>query len=81
MAQSVRLDDAFVDQAKLYATAANRSVPKQIEYMAKIGQMAIDNPELSFTFINEALLAQAEMEHGVTKSYKRRTRSGARKEA
>ncbi|MCP4271256.1 MAG: hypothetical protein GY781_04715 [Gammaproteobacteria bacterium] len=81
MAQSVRLDDVFVDQMKIHALAANRSVPKQIEYMAKIGQIAIDNPELSYTFINEALLAKAEMEHGQIKSYKRRTKPTVQKEA
>ncbi len=74
MAQSVRLDDDFVESAKIYAEASNRSTPKQIEYMAMIGQIAIDNPDLSFSFINEALLAKAEMDRGATKPYSRRTK-------
>jgi len=80
MAQSVRLDDKFVDMAKVHATAANRSVPKQIEYMAKIGQIAITNPELSYNFIKESLLAEAELELGMIKPYERRTKPGVRKE-
>ena len=74
MAQSVRFDDEFVENAKIQAEAANRSTPKQIEYMAKIGQIAIDNPDLSFAFINESLLAKAEMENGAVKPYERRTK-------
>lgn len=77
MAQSIRLDDNFVNTAKVYAAAASRSVPKQIEYMALIGQIAIDNPDLSYAFINEALHAQVEMEHGLVKPYKRRTSPSA----
>lgn len=75
MAQSVRLDDKFVESAKVQAAAANRSMPKQIEYMAKVGQIAIENPDLSFAFINEALLAKAEMDNGVVKAYERRTKA------
>lgn len=75
MAQSVRLDDKFVESAKVQAAAANRSMPKQIEYMAKVGQIAIENPDLSFAFINEALLAKAEMDNGVVKTYERRTKA------
>jgi hypothetical protein len=74
MAQSVRLDDDFVENAKIHAEAAKRSTPKQIEYMAMVGQIAIDNPDLSFSFINEALLAKAEMNLGTTKPYVRRTK-------
>ena len=74
MAQSVRLDDKFVETAKIYAEASNRSTPKQIEYMAMIGQISIENPDLSFTFINEALLAKAEMDNKAVTKYERRTK-------
>ena len=39
MATSVRLDDSFVTQARIHAEAENRSLPKQIEYWAKIGRI------------------------------------------
>ena len=74
MAVSVRLDKAFVENAKIQAEVANRSVAKQIEYMAKIGQIAIDNPELSFELVNESLLAKAEMDHGLVNRYQRLTK-------
>ncbi|MBD2858073.1 hypothetical protein IB286_03565 [Spongiibacter sp. KMU-158] len=73
MATSVRLDDEFVAENKIRAAAAHRSLPKQIEYTAMVGQIAIDNPELSFAFIEEALLAKAEVDHGAVTRYERRT--------
>jgi len=76
MAQSVRLDDEFVNTSKVQAVAANRSLPKQIEYVGQIGQMVIDNPELSFAFIQEALLAKAELDTGLVRPYKRKTHRG-----
>ncbi|PCJ45344.1 MAG: hypothetical protein COA74_15835 [Gammaproteobacteria bacterium] len=74
MAQSVRLNDEFVDEQRIQATAVNRSLPKQIEYVGQIGQIVINNPDLSYTFIKESLLAKAEMDAGHLQPYKRRTR-------
>lgn len=74
MATSVRLDDDFVTHARIHAEAENRSVPKQIEYWAKIGQIMIDNPDLPYDFVYESLLATEEMKQGMTKRYVRRTK-------
>lgn len=74
MAQSVRLEDGFVESARLRAEAESRSLPKQIEYMAKIGQIAMDNPDLSYAFIQEALLAKAEMDNEAVTKYERKTK-------
>ena len=74
MAISVRLDDEFVTRAKIHAEAECRSVPKQIEYWAKIGQIMIDNPDLSYEFVHEALLATEEAKQGMVKRYVRRTK-------
>ena len=74
MAVSIRLDDNFVTHAKVYAEAECRSVPKQIEYWAKIGKIMIDNPDLSYQFVHESLLATEEMNRGLVKPYVRRTK-------
>ena len=74
MATSVRLDNKFVQEVKIRAEASHRSLPKQIEYAGKIGQIAMDTPHISFAFIEEALLAQAELENGAVKPWKRRTK-------
>lgn len=73
MATSVRLDDGLVSHAKVHAEAENRSLPKQIEYWAKIGQIMIDNPDLSYEFVHETLLATEEIKQGLAKRYVRRT--------
>ncbi len=74
MAISVRLSDDFVLEAKAYGDAENRSVPKQIEYWAKIGKIMMENPDLSYEFVHESLLATEEVKQGLVKRYERRTK-------
>lgn len=74
MATSIRLDDDFVSDVRIYAEAEMRSVPKQIEYWAKIGKIMAENPDLPYSFVQEALLASEEVKLGKVKRYERRTR-------
>jgi len=74
MAISVRLDDGFVAHAKVHAEAEHRSVPKQIEYWARIGQIMMDNPDLPYEFVRESILASEEVKQGLKKRYVRRTK-------
>jgi hypothetical protein len=74
MATSVRLDDDFVSEVKIQADASNRSLPKQIEYLAVIGRMVKDNPDLSYEFIKDALLAKEQLKAGHVSKYERRTK-------
>lgn len=71
-ATSIRLDADFVDDVKAHADAQSRSVPKQIEYWAKIGRIAEDNPDMPFSLINEVLLAKSEIDNGRMTKYVRR---------
>lgn len=52
---TVNLSDELVNQAKRYAKIESRSVPKQIEYWARIGRAARDNPDLPVPFIMDML--------------------------
>ncbi|AIJ10060.1 MULTISPECIES: ParD-like family protein [Edwardsiella] len=74
MATSVRLDDEFVNDAKIHADAESRSVPKQIEHWARIGRIAEENPDLPYSFIREVLLAQGEVNNQKVTRYVRRTK-------
>lgn len=74
MAISIRLDDNFISDVKIHAEAEMRSVPKQIEFWAKIGKIMTDNPDLSYSFVQEALLASEEIKIGKVKRYERRTK-------
>lgn len=71
MATSVRLDDEFVGDAQVYAKVNKRSVPKQIEHWAEIGRMVEDNPDLPYGFIQQAVVATAEVEAGKVTKYVR----------
>lgn len=67
---TVNLPDDLVEKAKHYAAIYNRSTPKQIEYWAKIGKIAEENPDLPYDFIKDILLALQQAENGETEPYK-----------
>ena len=56
--------------AKPHAAAEHRSVPKQIEYWARLGKAVEDNPELPLQFIKDTLLAVQEAKAGQLSAYK-----------
>ena len=60
MSVSVRIDDALVNQARMAAKAEFRTVQGQIEFWAKVGRAALDNPDLPASFIAESLMAMNE---------------------
>lgn len=69
MAISVKLSDEMVGQAKIMSRALNRSVAGQIEYWAKIGKIAEENPDLTYDFIKKMLIAREESAAGDIKPY------------
>ena len=66
---SIRLDQDLVQKATIMAKAFSRTTPKQIEHWAKIGEMMEDNPELSYEFVKQAIIAKAEKEAGKLENY------------
>jgi hypothetical protein len=69
MAQSVRLSDSLVKQAQSVGAVMSRSGAGQIEYWAKIGKIAEENPELTYGFIRDSLISKAEVENGLVDDY------------
>ena len=57
---SVRIRRVLYEQARSDAAAEHRTIPGQIEYWAKVGRAALDNPDLPVSFIAEALTSLAE---------------------
>ena len=57
MSVSVRIDDTLVSQARTAAKAEFRTVQGQIEFWAKVGRAALDNPDLPASFIAESLMS------------------------
>lgn len=57
---SVRIDKDLIDAARSSASAEFRTVQGQLEFWAKVGRAALDNPELPASFIAESMMSLAE---------------------
>ncbi len=66
---AVKLSDSIVSDAQVISKALNRSVAGQIEYWARIGKIAEENPDLTYDFIRNILIAQQEVKAGKLESY------------
>lgn len=54
----IRIDETIYDAAKKVASAECRSIPHQIEFWAKVGKCALDNPDLPIEFLKELLISK-----------------------
>jgi ParD-like antitoxin of type II bacterial toxin-antitoxin system len=61
MTTAVRVSEKLVREAKRVAAVDNRSVTGQIEYWAKIGKCAEENPDLTYGLIKEILIGLEEL--------------------
>ena len=60
MSTSIRIDDSLYQEAKVRAKAEFRTIPSQIEFWARIGRAALDNPDLPIEFVRDVLIARQE---------------------
>lgn len=70
MSTAVRISDKLIRDAKLYCEVDKRSLTGQIEYWAKIGKCAEENPDLTYSLIKEILIGMEELERGEYSEYK-----------
>ncbi len=70
MSTAVRISDKLVNDAKIQSKVENRSLTGQIEYWAKIGKIAEENPGLPYTLLKEILLALEQLDSGQGTEYK-----------
>jgi hypothetical protein len=56
MGMAIRVSENLVREARARARVENRSLTGQIEYWAKIGKIAEENPDLSFNLLRELLI-------------------------
>jgi hypothetical protein len=66
MGMPVRIEDALYENAKTYAKAECRTIAGQIEFWAKVGKAALDNPDLPVDFVRDLLIARAEGRENAT---------------
>ncbi len=60
MGMPVRIEDELYISARNQAKAEHRTIAGQIEFWAKVGRAALDNPDLPIDFIAESLISMAE---------------------
>lgn len=60
MSMPVRIDDKLYEQAKSASKGECRTIAGQLEFWAKVGKAALDNPDLPIEFVRELLIARAE---------------------
>ncbi|MDO9064977.1 MAG: ParD-like family protein [Sulfuricella sp.] len=57
---SIRINQELYEQAKHDAMLEHRSIAGQIEFWARVGRAALDNPDLPVSFVAESLASMAE---------------------
>ena len=60
MSMPVRIEDELYEQAKTASKGECRTISGQLEFWAKVGKAALDNPDLPVEFVRELLIARAE---------------------
>lgn len=69
MSRTINLSDLLVEDAKPYARAMNRSISEQIEYWARLGKVAEENPDLPVQMLQDLLCSLKEVKAGNLKLY------------
>ncbi len=69
MSKAIKLSDELINDAVINGKAQHRSPPKQIEYWARIGKIADENPDLPLSFIKGVLLGIEERKAGEISEY------------
>jgi len=65
MSTAIKISDDIAKEARITAKVTRRSMAGQVEYWAYIGKIAEDNPDLSFSVINDILLGREQLKEGL----------------
>lgn len=57
---SIQINQELYEQAKQVAVLENRSIDAQIEFWARVGRAAMDDPDLPISFVAASLASMAE---------------------
>jgi len=61
MPTAIQLSELVIEEAKPYAQAMHRSVAEQIEYWARLGKVAEENPDLPVPILQDMLVSLEEL--------------------
>jgi len=60
MSMPVRIDQQLYEEAKIASKGECRTISGQLEFWAKVGKAALDNPDLPIEFVRDLMVAKAE---------------------
>jgi hypothetical protein len=66
---AIHLPELLIEQAKPAAQAMHRSVAEQIEYWARLGKVAEENPDLPINMLQDMLVSMEEVKTGNLSTY------------
>lgn len=66
---AIKIDHEMVNAARVHGTAMNRSATKQVEFWARIGKIAEENPDLNFNDIKDLLIGLEPIKAGMITDY------------
>ena len=69
MPTAIQLSELLIEEAKPYAQAMNRSAAEQIEYWARLGKVAEENPDLPMPMLQDMLVSMEEVKAGNLSAY------------
>ncbi|MEA3487539.1 MAG: hypothetical protein U9R20_07765 [Thermodesulfobacteriota bacterium] len=69
MPKAVKISDELAAKATIYAKVKNRSLAGQVEYWAKLGKIADENPDLPISFIKDIMIGRAQIQGGQKTPY------------
>ena len=69
MPKAVKISDELAGIAAVFAGVEGRSLAGQVEYWAKLGRIADENPDLPVSLIKEILIARAQVRSGSKTPY------------
>ena len=69
MPRSIKLSDELITAATATGKALQRSPPRQIEYWARLGKIAEENPDLPLSMVKDILISQEEILAGDVSEY------------
>ena len=69
MSTAINLSEQLIEEAKPVAQATHRSVSEQIEYWARLGKIAEENPDLPTSMLQDMLISMKEVKAGNLRRY------------
>ena len=69
MSTVVRISDELANDARHRSKVEQRSMTAQLDYWVKIGKAGEDNPNMTFAFLKEIMIARSEIESSQGEEY------------